>query len=339
MGSSSPTELSQTYDAVPRDPSDLIDPERFGRELDWNLLRTFMMVVQEGSITNAAMRLCVTQPAVSLALKRLEERLKRRLIERGGGKFELTDTGKAIYREVRDIYGSITRFGALVSDIPEEAMSGHVRLLMVSRVQTRYLDQAMQEFHERHPQVTFRVEVMAAADVHIALQQKMGSMGICLMRAPVPGLEAEVLVRQTYRLYCGAPHRLFGRTGLRVSDLRQENFVSFVSDQIDGMLSPLAVFRAREGFAGRVVGSSANLEEIRRMIVCGFGIGPLPGHIAAADVAAGLLWELPPYGGVVPVDIFVVWNPSARFTPAELAFRRHLLSKIEAIPVAERLPG
>lgn len=323
---------------TPPDSPNLTDPDRFGRELDWNLLRTFMVVVQEGSLTNAAMRLCLTQPAVSLALKRLEQRLERRLIERGGGKFELTDAGKSIYREVQDIYGSITRFGSLVSGA-REAMSGHIRLLMVSRVQTRYLDQAMREFHEMHPQVTFRVDVMAAADVHVALLQKMGSLGICLMRARVPGLEAEVLVRQTYRLYCGAPHRLFGKSGLSVSDLRQENFVSFVSDQIDGILSPLAVFRAREGFAGRVLGSSSNLEEIRRMIVCGLGIGPLPEHIAASDVATGLLWDLPPYGGVVPVDIFVAWNPLARFTPAETAFRRHLLGKIEGIPVADRLPG
>ncbi|CAH2602953.1 LysR family transcriptional regulator [Rhodovastum atsumiense] len=314
------------------------DPERLGRELDWNLLRTFMMVVQEGSITNAALRLCLTQPAVSLALKRLEQRLGRRLIERGGGKFELTDAGRSIYREVRDIYGSITRFGSLVSGTREE-MSGHVRLLMISRVQTRYLDQAMQEFHQMHPQVTFRVEVMATADVHVGLQQKMGSLGICLMRSPVPGLEAEVLVRQTYRLYCGAPHPLFARPGLRIADLRQENFVSFVSDQIDGMLSPLALFRAREGFAGRVIASSSNLDEVRRMIVCGLGIGPLPEHIAAADVAAGLLRELPPADGVAPVDIFVAWNPAARATQAEIAFRRHLLSKIEHIPIPERLPG
>ena len=323
---------------APFDAAALTDPERLGRELDWNLLRTFMVVVQEGSITNAAMRLCVTQPAVSLGLKRLETRFNAKLIDRGGGKFELTDIGRGIYREVRDIYGSISRFGTLLSGTQEE-MSGHIRLLTISRIQTRCLDEAMQEFHERHPRVTFRVEVMAAADVHIALQQKMGSLGIGLMRTPIPGLRAELLVRQIYRLYCGAPHRLFGKTGLQLADLREENFVSFVSDQIDGMLSPLAVFRAREGFAGRVLGSSTNLEEIRRMIVCGFGIGPLPEHIAAADVAAGLLWTLPPAGGVAPVDVFVMWNPAARATPAETAFRRHLLNKIQSIPLGERLPA
>ncbi|MDY0242144.1 MAG: LysR family transcriptional regulator [Rhodospirillaceae bacterium] len=317
---------------------DQFDPERFTRELDWNLLRTFLVVVQEGGITSAAARLCVTQPAVSLALKRLERHLGRQLVQRGGGRFRITEAGEGIYREVVEIYGNISRFGMMVRDIREE-LSGHVRVLLVSRVQTRFLDDAVREFHENHPLVTFRFDVQSAAEVHMGLQQKMGSLGVCLMREPVPGLASEILVRQTYRLYCGASHRLFGQDCLVTNDLRQENFVSFISDQIDGMLSPLAVFRAREGFAGRTVGSSSNLEEVRRMIVCGLGIGPLPEHIAAPDVASGMLWPLPPFDGVAPVDIHVAWNPSARLNPAEEAFIEHLLGKVRDLPVGQRLPG
>ena len=72
------------------------DPERFSRELDWNLLRTFLVVVQEGGITSAATRLCLTQPAVSLALKRLEQHLGRQLIQRGGGRFRVTEAGEIV---------------------------------------------------------------------------------------------------------------------------------------------------------------------------------------------------------------------------------------------------
>ena len=50
--------------------------------LDWNLLRTFIVIVQEESVSRAAARLYLSQPAVSLSLKRLEERLGQRLIER-----------------------------------------------------------------------------------------------------------------------------------------------------------------------------------------------------------------------------------------------------------------
>jgi DNA-binding transcriptional LysR family regulator len=313
------------------------DLDRLSRDLDWNLLRTFMTVVQEGGVTAAAARLFVTQPAVSLALKRLEDRLGRRLIERGGGKFRVTEVGDAIYREILEIYGTISRLGVLIRDVPEE-ISGHIRILMVSRVETRLLDQALEDFHTLYPLVTFRTDVMSSAEVHMALQQKIGTLGICLLREPVPGLKSEILIHQTYRLYCGPTHRFFGQSGLKVADLRHENFVSFLSDQMGGVLSPLAVFRAREGFAGRIVGSSSNLDELRRMIVCGLGIGPLPQHIAAAAVAGGQLWDLPPYGGVAPVDIHLAWNTAAKFSRAETLFIRHLLAKVEGVPTAQRLP-
>ena len=55
---------------------------RSGDRLDWNLLRTFLVIVQERSISGAAAKLHLTQSAVSQALKRLEEQLDRRLIER-----------------------------------------------------------------------------------------------------------------------------------------------------------------------------------------------------------------------------------------------------------------
>lgn len=62
-----------------KDSSEL---EKLIRELDWNLLRTFMYIVQEGSITRAAQRLMLRQPSVSQALQRLEARLGTQLIDR-----------------------------------------------------------------------------------------------------------------------------------------------------------------------------------------------------------------------------------------------------------------
>lgn len=311
--------------------------DKLGNELDWNLLRTFMVIVQERSITGAAARLLLTQPAVSLALKRLEQRLGRRLIERGSGRFRVTEAGETIYNEVVDIYGTISRFGILVRDIREE-IAGHVRILMASRIETAVLDRVLKEFHERYPLVTFRVDVMASADIQVAVQQKIGTLGICLMREPIPGLNSEVLIHQTYCLYCGRNHPFYGRAKLDVAELREEDFVSFTSDQLDGALSPVAVFRAREGFGGRIVGSSANLEEVRRMIVCGLGIGPLPKHIAQRDVEDGELWELPPYEGVAPVDIHLIWNAQAKFNRAEKALIEQLCAQVTDIPAEERLP-
>lgn len=296
---------------------------RLGQQLDWNLLRTFMVIVQEGSITRAAVRLFLTQPAVSLALKRLEEQLGRSLIDRGHGRFAVTAAGEQVYDEAVSIHGTVSRLGALVRDAKDE-VSGHVHILMTSRIQTALFDRSLREFHRLYPQVTFRIDVMASADAHIALQQRVGAMAICLLREPIPGLASMVFLRQTYRLYCGPDSRLFGRSDIDIAELRHESFVSFTSDQIDGALSPLTLFRAREGFAGRVVASSANLEEVRRLILCGLGIGPLPEHIAARDVEDGMLWELPPYEGVAPVNVHLIWSEQGKLNRAERAFLEHL---------------
>ncbi|WP_448206744.1 LysR family transcriptional regulator [Azospirillum sp. sgz302134] len=311
------------------------DLDRLGQQLDWNLLRTFMVIVQEQGLTRAASRLHLTQPAISQALKRLEDQLGRSLIERGQGRFRVTEAGEVIYAEVLEIYGNISRFGVLVREIREE-ISGHIRILLASRIESPLFDRLLERFHATHPQVTFRLDVMASADIHTAVQQKTASLGICLMREPPPLIEHALFARQIFRFYCGPRHPLFGRRDVTLSDLRGERFVSFTSDQIGGVLSPLTVFRAQEGIESRIVGASVNLEEVRRMIVAGLGIGPLPQHVAERDVRDGLLWPLPPGEGVAPVDLHLLWNAGSKLNRAERAFIETCRAAIEAIPLDRR---
>ncbi|KTC37297.1 hypothetical protein AO269_18480 [Pseudomonas putida] len=113
---------------------------------------------------------------------------------------------------------------------------------------------------------------------------------------------------------------MYGQAGLTLEQLQAENFVSFTSDQIGGMLSPLTIFRDQQGFSGRIVASSPSLEEIRRLVIAGMGLGCLPEHVVAEDVGNGLLWQLPPYEGVADVDIHLLWNRDQRRTRAETVF-------------------
>ena len=73
-------------------------PERIARELDWNLLRTFVVLAESHSITEAAQQLRLKQPSVSAALKKLEDRIGRKLIDRSPGHYQLTDAGRLLYR-------------------------------------------------------------------------------------------------------------------------------------------------------------------------------------------------------------------------------------------------
>lgn len=295
--------------------------------LDWNLLRTFRVIGQELSISRAAARLHLTQPAISQALKRLEEQLGCQLIARRGPRFALTEAGEQIFAIAGEMYGQVSQLSSALQQ-PGDEVIGKVRLLMISRIVSERFDRFLADFHRDHPRVDLEIDVMRSSDIVAALLEKTASLGLSLNRRPQPRLEQRLFLRQRYAFYCGCNHALFGRESLSESDLQSENFVSFTSDQIGGMLSPLTIFRDQQGFSGRIVASSPSLEEVRRLVIAGYGLGCLPEHVVAEDEQKGLLWRLPPHEGAADVDIHLLWNREQKMSRAETVFIERLQQRL-----------
>jgi DNA-binding transcriptional LysR family regulator len=309
--------------------------ERLARELDWNLLRTFMVVIQEGSVTGAAKRLYLRQPTVSHALKRLETRLGKRLIERGPATFRITPAGEMLYKECVEIYGNVARVAVLTRDM-KDVVAGHVRIAMASHVVSPVFDEVLSAFHAANPKATYNIDVATSAEVTRAVLEKSASFGLCLIHKRAQRLEYKVIYREYFGFFCGPPHPLFGRSGLTLDDLRGHASVSFKTDQLSDALRPVALLRAQHDLDERIVGHSSHLEEVRRMIIAGLGIGPLPIHVVARDVRDGLLWRLPPYESPPAIDIYVVWNPQTHLNRAEAGLLEALRSAIDAKPLSAR---
>lgn len=318
-----------THDLAP------IQAERLARELDWNLLRTFIVLAEAGSVTRAAERLRLKQPTVSSALKRLEDRLGRKLITRKPGQFELTEAGGLLYKEAVEIQGAILRLGTLMRDVTDE-VRGHVEVAMASHVVSPLFDDTLRAFHERHPAATLSINVSASKDALEAVTARRASLAVCLVRERNPKLEYLRLFREFFGLFCGPPHPLYGRTDLTKADLAGQSAVSFVTDRLEDALRPVTLMRVAADLEDRVVGTSANLEEVRRMIIAGLGVGPLPVHVVRRDLEEGLLWQLPPYDALPQIDVHVVWNPKAKLNRAEKALLDMLLTRIRATPIEER---
>jgi len=311
------------------------DGERLARELDWNLLRTFIAVVQEGGITAAANRLLLKQPTISNALKRLEERLGKRLIDRGPGHFRVTDAGETLFHEAIQIYGSIARLTVAVRDI-DDAVRGHVTIGLASHVEFPSFDETLKEFSQKHPLASFDLNVATSAEMIRWVLEKRASLGLCLVHDHHPALSYTHLFREHFGFFCGPDHRLFGRTGLTLKDLEGEPSVSFGTDQLNDALRPVAILRTRIGMDNTIRATSPHLEEVRRLIIAGVGIGPLPIHVVARDVADGRLWQLPPYDDPPAIDIYLVTNPTSKLNRAELGFIELLKHKVESLPLAAR---
>ncbi|WP_054529145.1 LysR family transcriptional regulator [Erythrobacter sp. SG61-1L] len=307
-------------------------------KLDWNLVRTFLVIVEEGSITGAAIRLDLKQPSVSNALRRLEETLGHRLIERGPRNFAVTPQGQVLYAEARDMFGAIERLPGLLADVSGE-VSGTVALAMATHVVSPLVDGTLAEFQRSHPSASVSIHVRSSRQVVEDVRARRAPLGICLAGRHYADITYTHLYTEHFGFFCGPGHPLFGRKGLKLEDLAGERSVSFDTDQIDDVLSPVAVLRARASFSGPPVGVSNNLEEVRRMVIAGLGIGPLPIHVVARDCADGLLWRLPPYDDPPAVDVSVVRLKGNRLSRAEAAFCAILDRRIAETPLDSRTYG
>ncbi|WP_144634647.1 LysR family transcriptional regulator [Bordetella genomosp. 13] len=304
-----------SHPAAPSKTASPLAPER----LDWNLLRTFMFVVQERGISRAATALHLSQPAVSQALKRLEDAVGGTLLYRRNGEFRLTALGEALYRIARDMYGMVARIDEATAQ-DEGEIAGTLRLMLMSKIQSAAYDDFLMQFHRRHPRIEFYVDVMQSAFILDALSKRVPALGICLCRKAIDSLERRLFMRHRYVTVCGRNHPLFSRRSVQVEDLLDQNFVSFASDQLGDTLSPLTIFRDQQGFTGRIVGTSPNVEEIRRMVIAGMGLSCLPEHMIRQDLQAGDLRRMPPDDVIAELDVFLTWHKQRKLTLVEQTF-------------------
>ncbi|WIY25707.1 LysR family transcriptional regulator [Parasedimentitalea psychrophila] len=311
------------------------EAERTARELDWNLLRTFVVLAESYSITDAANQLRLKQPTVSTALKRLEDRIGRKLINRSPGHYALTEAGRLLYREAVEINGSVLRLSTLMREMTDD-VRGHVRIAMASHVVSPLIDQTLTSFHSAHPKSTLTIDVLSSSKAIAEVAAKRASFAICLVGDHSPGLEYRRMFREYFGLFCGPPHPLFGRDNLTISDLEGHSSVSFETDRLQDVLKPVTVMRAQAALGQKITGVSSHLEEVRRMIVSGLGVGPLPVHVAARDVRDGQLWQVPPFDDLPPIDVYLVWSSHAAKSRAEQILLDGLLQAIETTPIEER---
>lgn len=293
--------------------------DRFARNLDWNLLYTFMVIVQEGEMAAAAERLFVTQPAVSLALKRLEETTGVRLIERGSGKLTMTPAGEALYPEACKVYASVCRLPVAFDQAPK-SVSGKISIATISRVISADFDASLSDFFRNYPKTELSISVMTTEEIIRAVELGHFTLGVC------DGIIPEMLIKkwllkEDFGLFCGKSHPLFGKKGLSLENLRGEPFITFTADILGGKhMGDVTALRAKASIGQFVRGQASNVYELCRMIEIGLGIGFLPIHLASPHEQSGKLWRLPPFDEVPSADVYLIYNPATNFNPAERMF-------------------
>jgi len=260
---------------------------KFASRVDWNLMRTFVDIVRAGGIGAAARQLNRQQPSISAALKRLEDHVGTTLLLRTAAGVEMTSAGKAVMALCEDMLEAARMVPHQIAQATKR-VEGFVRIQIVSGLVSPEFDEAIASFHRRHPDIHIEIRVSPWRLVLDALEQGEVEIGVGYDSSVRGSLTYEPLLVERQQLYCSRSSPYFGYRVSRLHDLRDEGFVLTGDDEIE----LIANLRRRYRLGSKVNGLAEDINEARRLISLGVGIGFLPVLAAQAEVANGTLWPM-----------------------------------------------
>ncbi|KVN08331.1 LysR family transcriptional regulator [Burkholderia stagnalis] len=231
------------------------------RDLDSTLLRTFVTVVETGSVSDAATALHRTQAAVSMALRRLEEEVGQRLLERSPRGVKLTAAGSVLLPYAHKLLdlGLVARAALNAGDI-----SGTVRLGILEDIAVGHLPHALRQFAASFPNVALEIVV----DASPALSRRLATDALDFAIGDPALIRAEPLATWRHPLRWAA-----ARTQRTLPHGEPLPIVAF------GGTCPwqerLFATLREAGLAWRVVCTSTSLSAIQSAVEAGLGIAVL----------------------------------------------------------------
>jgi len=281
-------------------------------DLDPKLLRTFCAVADELHFRRAAERLHATQSGVSQQVRELERRIGVDLFDRNQRSVELTEAGRVLYQDARDI---LAKAEASVIRAREAArgLRGTLTFGLIGAATFEAMPMLMKEVHRLAPDVRFRFCEMSAKEQIIALQD--GAIDAGMVRAGVRAAGLELLTVLNEPVICLLPegHRLAEGEEVAVKDLEQEPILN-LSRSYDAVAHDFYVglYRAA-GFEPNIVHEASQIATILFLIAnsgC-VALGPAGWRVLRREGV--VLRSLPDPSPKVSTRL--IWNPK-RLDPA-----------------------
>jgi DNA-binding transcriptional LysR family regulator len=296
--------------------------------MDTRQLAAFCTVVERRSFSQAAEKLGVTQPAVSLQVRALEERLGQTLLDRSGRRVEPTEAGLRLYR-------SAQRMLALEEQLYDEvaAESDELRGTLAIGASTgpgaHLVPLLLCEFQREHPDLRIALSIwdtQMVSDKVAARELELGVVG-ALRRSR--SLEFEPLVRDEIVLAVPPGHPSAGGS-ISLDDLRKETVIAMQEGA--GVRQVVDEELRRAGLRVREVEPRLELglqESVKSAVAAGFGVTFISRTAIEGELAAGTL-AVARVAGLEPArQIYVVrakGRPPTRVAAAFLEFAREKTS-------------
>jgi len=286
--------------------------------MDSRALKYFLTVADSGSFTAAAEQLHIAQPAVSMAIRKLEEELELSLFHRHERRISLTDEGQVLLPHARQIVQALADAELQMREL-HELQQGEVRIGIPSMLGSYYFPPILMAFSHRYPQLRLSVLEAGTRQLQQMISDGEIDMGVIVADTPPEHLESRSFLRDQMMAIMPEDHPLASHKTISFADFFAEDLVLFrkgyfhreVIDQL-----------CREHNFSPKIGFETNLLPLTKQIVKhGFGITTLLEMVIAEDT--GLIAR--PFTQPVWLDLSIAWRQGGYLSRANQTFVDFLL--------------
>lgn len=247
--------------------------------LEVHAMQAFVVLSEELHFSQAARRLGMTQPAFSLLVRRLEERVGARLVERTTRHVRLTEAGRLFLGKTRLALSQMDEAVTLA----RLAASGARGRLSIGTIQSALylrLGEAVLTFKQMHPEIEVSLTHIGSPDQIQAVIEGRLDVGIVRPSLPQATLQFDILTREGFAVAAPLDHPVMQQKSVALASLADESFIDYLSATGDVFPQFVAPYCRRAGFEPRFVAETNNTTTTLCLVAARMGIAIVPAWLA-----------------------------------------------------------
>jgi DNA-binding transcriptional LysR family regulator len=246
-------------------------------------LQAFVVVAQERSFSVAARKLHRTQPAVSQAIRRLEEELGDRLFDRSSRNGALTEAGTLLLDHAQRLLRMASEAEAAVREL-QQVRRGRV-VIGANEAGVHSILPVVQEYAASHPGVTIEVRRVPSRRMATELLDRSLDFGVLTFQPPERGLQSISLGDDELVMLAHPKHPLASRRRVSIEEVGRQVVIAH-NDPSPTRDRVLRAYERRHAPINIQI-SLPSLDGIKRAVEMGVGVAVLPRRCALTEIARG----------------------------------------------------
>lgn len=281
-------------------------------------LRYFIAVAEEENVSRAALKLHVSQPALSRQVRDLEEELGFQLLERGAKSVRLTEAGRVFLAETREVLRRVDD-AVVAAKIVATGGGGELQVGYAPSLTARILPPTLREFQASLPKIRVRLHDLSTEGMLSGLRERSLQIAfvVRLPAAMMRGLHFKELARDPMCLAVAPGHRLARRKTVNLAEAAREPLVAYSRKDYPDAHDMLATIFASSGTRFRVAEEHDSVNSLIAAVESGAGVAVVPRSLACTAGPRLKLIRFSPAPN--PLVVGIAWC-HGRLAPAAAKF-------------------